>query len=352
MLGNDAHMTSVLAVVAAADPSLITIGGLPLHPLAVHAVVVLLPISILGLMAIIVKPTWRANHRWLVLAGLAAGTAATVAAVKGGEQLALITGITEEHRKLGELLQYDAMALFVFAAAWTWLQRGREQRNGAAMLGKGPEVIAALGSLALGVAALVLSALVGHSGANAVWASKIAAAPTPAPTTSAPVGGYTAAAVTQHNTPSACWSIIDKNVYDLTDWINKHPGGAGVIESICGIDGSAAFSGQHAGQQRAADFLAGYKLGALSGAAATPTQPINELTLAGVQTHNTAAACWTIVDGNIYNLTSWINRHPGGPGVIQGMCGIDASAAFANQHSGQGEPNQALSSYLLGAVKG
>jgi hypothetical protein len=34
------------------------------------------------------------------------------------------------------------------------------------------------------------------------------------------------------------------------------------------------------------------------------------------------------------------------------MCGIDASAAFTNQHGGQGEPTQALSSYLLGAVKG
>ena len=351
MLGKDAHMTSLLAVVGATDPSLIMIGGLPLHPLAVHAVVVLLPVSILGLIGIILKPTWRAHHRWLVIAGLAAGTAATVAAVKGGEQLALLTGISEEHRNLGELLQFDALALLVFASAWSWLQRGRDHRSGASALGKGPEVVAALGSLALGVAALVLSAVVGHSGANAVWASKVAPAPTATPTVSAPAGGFTAAAVKQHSTSSDCWSIIDKNVYDFTGWINKHPGGAGVIQSICGIDGSAAFAGQHAGHHRAADFLTGYKLGALSGAAATPVKPINELTLAGVQTHNTAAACWTIVDGNIYNLTAWINRHEGGPGVIQGMCGIDASAAFAKQHSGQGEPSQALSSYLLGAVK-
>jgi cytochrome b involved in lipid metabolism len=90
-------------------------------------------------------------------------------------------------------------------------------------------------------------------------------------------------------------------------------------------------------------------VGKLDGAS-TPVQVINSLTLAGVQTHNTAANCWTIVNGNIYNVTAWINRHEGGPGVIQGICGIDATTAFLGQHGNQGEPNQALARFLLGPV--
>jgi cytochrome b involved in lipid metabolism len=61
----------------------------------------------------------------------------------------------------------------------------------------------------------------------------------------------------------SCWSAIDGSVYDLTDWIGKHPGGAAVIKAICGKDVSAAFNGQHAGQKRPADFLAAYRIGDL-----------------------------------------------------------------------------------------
>ena len=38
-----------------------TVLGLPLHPLVVHAVVVLLPLVALGVMALAVVPRWRAR---------------------------------------------------------------------------------------------------------------------------------------------------------------------------------------------------------------------------------------------------------------------------------------------------
>jgi cytochrome b involved in lipid metabolism len=56
------------------------------------------------------------------------------------------------------------------------------------------------------------------------------------------------------------------------------------------------------------------------------------------------------VKGNVYNLTSYVQRHPGGSSVIKNICGKDGSAAFSNQHSGQGKPNNVLSGFLLGAV--
>lgn len=75
---------------------------------------------------------------------------------------------------------------------------------------------------------------------------------------------YTKAQVATHNNQTSCWSIIDGNVYDLTEWIGNHPGGPEAILSICGKDGSAAFHGQHDDAKRQADILATMKIGVLA----------------------------------------------------------------------------------------
>jgi cytochrome b involved in lipid metabolism len=71
---------------------------------------------------------------------------------------------------------------------------------------------------------------------------------------------FTLTAVATHNTKADCWSAINGKVYDLTDWIAKHPGGAGNIIKICGKDGSSAFSGQHGSNNSAQAQLAEFYL--------------------------------------------------------------------------------------------
>ena len=75
---------------------------------------------------------------------------------------------------------------------------------------------------------------------------------------------YTMAQVATHASASSCWTAINSNVYDVTTWINKHPGGAQAILSLCGKDGSAAFNDQHGGQRRPENELASFKIGALA----------------------------------------------------------------------------------------
>jgi cytochrome b involved in lipid metabolism len=82
------------------------------------------------------------------------------------------------------------------------------------------------------------------------------------PTASNP--GYTMAQVKANNSRQSCWTIIDNYVYDLTRWINSHPGGASAILSLCGVDGSAAFNSQHENQSKPAVRLDSYKLGPLA----------------------------------------------------------------------------------------
>ncbi len=75
---------------------------------------------------------------------------------------------------------------------------------------------------------------------------------------------YTLAELATHNKPIHCLSAINGKVYDLTAWVNKHPGGDKAILSICGKDGSAAFNGQHGGQAMQANTLAGFEVGVLA----------------------------------------------------------------------------------------
>ena len=74
------------------------------------------------------------------------------------------------------------------------------------------------------------------------------------------------------------------------------------------------------------------------------------LTMKDVEANSTAKSCWSVIDGNVYNLTRWINSHPGGAAPILFLCGIDGTKAFAEQHAGEGKPASRLAGYLLGPL--
>ncbi len=80
---------------------------------------------------------------------------------------------------------------------------------------------------------------------------------------SATPSGYTLTQVGAHGSRSSCWSAINGNVYDLTSWVDSHPGGALTILTICGKDGSPFFNAQHGGKNKPANILAGFKIGVL-----------------------------------------------------------------------------------------
>lgn len=73
-------------------------------------------------------------------------------------------------------------------------------------------------------------------------------------------------------------------------------------------------------------------------------------TMEKVKANASATSCWSVIKGNVYNLTAWIGQHPGGSSSIKSLCGIDGSAAFAAQHQGQSKPESRLSGYLLGPL--
>ena len=104
----------------------------------------------------------------------------------------------------------------------------------------------------LGTAAVVTALMIGGVAATA-------------PTASAATGkSITAARVAKHSTTASCWTIVGRGVYDLTAYVNRHPGGSGRIASMCGHNGTAAFRGQHAGSAGVAQVLSPYRIGTLA----------------------------------------------------------------------------------------
>ena len=47
---------------------------------------------------------------------------------------------------------------------------------------------------------------------------------------------YTYEEVKCHNTLNDCWIICNNNVYNITDFLNKHPGGNKIILDYGGLD--------------------------------------------------------------------------------------------------------------------
>jgi cytochrome b involved in lipid metabolism len=70
--------------------------------------------------------------------------------------------------------------------------------------------------------------------------------------------------------------------------------------------------------------------------------------------HNNVNDCWIRINGNVYNITNFLNEHPGGPDIILPYCGgPDATEAFATK-GGRGTHSlraaQLLNELLVGKL--
>ena len=267
-----------------------TILGLPVHPLVVHAPVVLLPLVAVALILLAFRPAWRSRFAIPVLVLLAIGSLGTVVAMLSGNALGERVGIPATHQTYGVSLVISSLVFLVVAGGWlVWTRRSDEPTGAQQGLGW----VVALGSVGI----IVLTGLVGHSGATAAW-SDVVATQTPQPTTS------------EEAEPGPAASPADSPAATATP-----------------------------------------TTGTSDQASPTPSQPTG-YTMDDVAQHATRESCWAAVDGDVYDLTQWIALHPGGEDRILGLCGTDASAAFRGQHSDQGRPNDQLASMLLGPLVG
>jgi hypothetical protein len=179
------------------NAAVLTVAGVPAHPLLVHAVVVLIPLAAVGALALAVRPAWSRPYGPLVaLLAFGGAVAATLARI-AGEQLEAAIGVTPAFEPV--IAQHSTFGLYTVIASWPFAvlsaaavllgrrvsvsvpvpvpagagsvpeevstERPAARASG---LGTAARVVAALAALA-GLVALVFTILAGHSGAAAVW---------------------------------------------------------------------------------------------------------------------------------------------------------------------------------------
>jgi uncharacterized membrane protein len=147
-----------------------TITGLPLHPLVIHAVVVLVPLFVLAGFAYVVVPRIRGRIGWLVVLLALAAPAVTLLAKISGDAFrrrivrkhlanqAILVKI-DNHRSLGTTTLYLTIALAVVILILVLL---RTLPSGASM---------ALGVITIGLGLVTLYYVykTGDAGARMVW---------------------------------------------------------------------------------------------------------------------------------------------------------------------------------------
>lgn len=180
--------------------------------------------------------------------------------------------------------------------------------------------------------------------ASALWSAALV------PAASA-VDSYTLADVAAHSTAGDCWTVVEGKVYDLTNWVRRHPGGPANITRMCGKDGTNGFLAMHRTAPKPAQVLAGYLIGTIGTPTATqaPAAAVTVVTLAEVRRHARAADCWTAIDGVVYNLSAKVRALPGGTANVRRLCGKDGSRAFA---AVRGSATKALDGTRVGLLAG
>ena len=156
--------------------------GLPAHPLLVHIPIVLLPLAMLGAVAIAVRPAWRRRYGWLVLAVTVAGTIGAVLAANAGDSLEEQVGRSvqvRDHAREGEMARNISLGFVVLVAAYVigaWLlERRRTSTVGASGQKTAPRwVVPVLAAVMVvgGAGSLYSIVKAGHSGAKATWRDK------------------------------------------------------------------------------------------------------------------------------------------------------------------------------------
>ncbi len=286
------HVPALVRLDSATGGPFDLVNGLPVHPLVVHAAVVLVPLTALGLLVMALWPRFSRSLGWLVaLGGLVAAGSAAVAKVSG-EALAERVGEPGfDHADLGEVMPILAAGLLVMVVI-LWLVDRSAPAEGRAPRRALRIAVAVLAGL-VAVANLVWIYRVGDSGAKSVWSARIGSAASEGSASDS--GG------------------------------DQGEGAGGDADDSGGDQGEGA--GGDADDSGGATY-----------------------TMAQVATRDSASDCWVAIDGNVYDLTSWVAQHPGGAAAITGLCGTDGTAAFQGQHSGQSGPERSLSSFLVGAL--
>ncbi len=167
-----------------------TLNGLPAHPLFVHLPVVLIPLSLIGVIIMVARPSWYLRYRWAVLGTVIVGGVSAWLAEQAGESLVELLSAAEgagfeeeihDHEEAGEFATMFSILFMLATVAFIFVPRylnrhDVENPEEGGSLTAGPSwVRPTLGALSivLGLVASFGLFQAGETGADAVWAEEM-----------------------------------------------------------------------------------------------------------------------------------------------------------------------------------
>ena len=167
---------------------MLTVDGIPAHPLVIHAVVVILPLAAAGTLLVAARPVWRRQlGPWVLLLGVI-GVGSVPVALQTGSQLAQSFGGGSElvaiHAERASNLLFPAVLFLLLLAATVVVGRRADAATGdgpgaahavatrttTSTLQRVTVIVGVLAALA-GIIVTGLVVWIGHAGATAVWTS-------------------------------------------------------------------------------------------------------------------------------------------------------------------------------------
>jgi len=153
-------------------------GGLPLHPLVVHAVVIFVMASAVGVIALAVRPRWRHRFGGLLVVLSLVAVASSWLAVESGNVLTTVPGLgSTAHAEGGTLLLVMVVPLALVTALmygldrWWMVNVNKHGELYRVAHQRQPLALTFVCGLAIiaAVAVMIQTGIVGHSGASATW---------------------------------------------------------------------------------------------------------------------------------------------------------------------------------------
>ncbi|CAG8652372.1 15366_t:CDS:2 [Cetraspora pellucida] len=166
---------------------------------------------------------------------------------------------------------------------------------------------------------------------------------------------FTLEELSQHDKKGSLYVAIKGKVYDVSKFIDEagskhlnqknayltfftsnyeHPGGEEVLLDEAGRDATDAFE-DVGHSEEALEILKGLEIGEFVKASATMSSK-KLFTFEELSQHNKKGSLYVAIKGKIYDISKFIDEHPGGEVVLLDEAGRDATDAFKDVgHSGE-----------------
>ncbi len=138
----------------------------------------------------------------------------------------------------------------------------------------------------------------------------------------------------KHRSRGDCWVLIKNRIYDLTCFLQEHPGGSEILLVNSGKDATQEFTTKGDGEGHSKNAWSLFEQFWIGNLAHNPERSnkstiiSRKYTYEEIAKHNQEEDCWVIIEGKVYDVTNYMYKHPGGHLLFLDYAGNDATLVF------------------------